>query len=429
MIRRVARGFLGLVMAVVVGCGPQAVVPSRPPVSSAIATPSSTASAARSGPPATATAPPPSTPKSGVWMVSAAAPMLRPRDGFRALVLGDGSILVAGDDVACAPGPASPGSETAERYDPVADDWSIAASLNNPRKDFAMVPAADGGVMVIGGVNAADRPFSSTKRFDLDAAVWFDGPLQRRAYGDPSAVTVADGRIYVVGPTISDETSTPSTVEILAPGRDHWDEGGRIEGVAVRDVVRLDDGRLVALGWAFELPDQLYVHDSGGAEGWSPLADTGFDTIERIVAIPDGGVLAFGWSYDQATDRTSPLTVRRHDPAIDRWVEIEPMAMPRFAAQIATLADGRVLVAGGLIGPRDHLTESEIARTSEIYDPRSDAWTAGPDLLEIRMGGQALTLPDGSVLVMGGVNLLNVEAATPFCVEHLRSVERLMPAP
>ena len=71
--------------------------------------------------------------------------MLRPRDGFRALVLGDGSILVAGDDVACAPGPASPGSETAERYDPVADDWSIAASLNNPRKDFAMVPAADGG--------------------------------------------------------------------------------------------------------------------------------------------------------------------------------------------------------------------------------------------------------------------------------------------
>lgn len=354
--------------------------------------------------------------------------MLRPRDGFRALVLGDGTVLVVGDDAACAPGPASPGSETSERYDAVADEWSIAASLNKPRKGFAMVPASDGGVMIIGGMNAASAPFSSTKRFDLATAVWVDGPLLARAYADPSAVNVEDGRTYVLGSTIPDETSPTSTVEILAPGRDQWDDGGRIEGVAVRAVVRLDDGRLVALGSAFESADPVYLHDSGGAEGWLPIAPTGFDVVERIAAVFGGGVLAFGSMYDPATGGTRPLTARRHDPAADRWVETGPMIAPRTNALVTSLADGRLLVAGGVAGPRD-VFDGEMVRTSEIYDPRTDTWTSGPDLLEERYDGQAVTLNDGSVLVVGGLNVRNVNAETPFCPPRLTSVERLTPVP
>lgn len=359
----------------------------------------------------------------------AVAPMLRARDGFRALVLGDDTVLVVGDDEACAPGAASPGSETSERYDAVADEWSIAASLNNPRKDFAMVPASDGGVMVIGGMNAAFAPFSSTKRFDIDAAVWVDGPLLNRAYEDPSAVTVEDGRIHVVGPTIPDETSTTSTIEILAPGRDRWDDGGRIQGVNVRAIVGLDDGRLVALGSTFESPDLLYVHDSGGAEGWQPLAPTGFEFVERIVALPGGGVLAFGSSYDPATGDAMPGSPRRHDPATNRWAETGPMSAPRTDAQITSLAAGRILVAGGVVGPPRDMDKGEIVRTSEIYDPPTNSWFAGPDLLEIRAGGQAITLTDGSVLMLGGLNARNVGFDTPFCPPRLTSVERLTPAP
>lgn len=414
-----------VVLVAVTGCGVTGNPPTTPTPTGA-GTPRLSSSVPAPSP--SAAHPSPSAPPTAGWSVTAAAPMLRARDGFGAVILGDGSLLVVGDDLACMPGPASPGSETAERYDPVADAWAAAAPLNKPRKDFAMVTTLDGGAMVVGGINQDDAPFSSTKRFDLAAGRWIDGPLLRMAYGHPSAVTVDDGRIYVLGPTIPGETSDTTTIEILAPGRAGWDERGRIDGVAVRSVIRLDDGRLVALGSAFESPDQVYVHDSGGAQGWLPLASPGSDFVQRIEAVRGGGVLAFASMYDPATGGTRPLNPRRHDPATDRWVETGPMIAPRTDFMAASLADGRLLVAGGVAGPRD-VFDGEMVRTSEIYDPRTDMWSSGPDLLGIRYGGQAVTLKDGSVLVMGGLNTRNVGGDTPFCPGALTSVERLMPAP
>jgi large repetitive protein len=413
---------------VLAGCGPVADRSGKPSHASATPGATSTPTASRSiSPPS---APAPSTPATANpgWRAVAMAPMLRPRDGFRALVLGDGSVLVVGDDVACAPGPASPGSETAERYDPIADEWSVAAALNKPRKDFAMVPAANGGVMVIGGINADDIGFSSTKRFDLDAARWIDGPLLRLAYPDPSAVTVADGRIYILGPTSSDETTSTSTVEILAPGRTTWDDGGRIDWVSVRIVVGLDDGRLVSVGSTFESPELLHVHDSGGAEGWRPFPSPGFEGIDRLVPIPDGGLIAVGWTYGPGTGDAELMAVRRYDRGTNAWADAGPMKAQRTGALWTSLHDGRILVAGGVAGPRNRLA-SEIVGTTEIYDPATDAWSAGPDLLEPRADGEALTLDDGSILVIGGVNALNFEGDTPFCPTRLTSVERLTPAP
>ncbi len=221
---RTRRAAAGLAFLFVVGCSPQATDPTGAPSGS----PQPPTGSPSAPPPSDAPEPSP-TSDTADWLVTAVAPMLRARDGFRVLPLGDETILVVGDDGACHPGPAEAGSETSERYDPIADEWTIAASLNKPRKDFAMVPAANGGVMVIGGLNSQDQPYSSTKIFDLDAAVWRDGPLLHLAYGDPSAVTLPDGRIYVVGETILEETTSTSTVEILAPDSDAWADGGRIE--------------------------------------------------------------------------------------------------------------------------------------------------------------------------------------------------------
>ena len=424
--RRAAAG-AGLVL--ILGCSvpqpqPQPTA-SPPPVVPGSAAPSQSAGHPPASPP-----PASATPAAAGWTVRAVAPMRRARDGFRALVLGDDTVLVAGDDLACAPGGASPGSETAERYDPLADTWSATAPLNKPRKGFAMVPTLDGGALVAGGVNADDQPFSSTKRFIPATGAWTDGPLLRFAYPDPSAATLSDGRIYVVGPTIVEETSSTSTAEILAPGRDRWDDGGRLEGVSVRDLIRLTDGRLVALGTMFESPDLLFAHDSGGAEGWLPIArPEPFDFVEDIVAIPGGGMLAFGSAYDPATGGTAPQSALRHDPAVNRWVPTGPMLSPRTDALITQLADGRVLVAGGVVGPRESSADGQIVRHSEIYDPQQDAWSAGPELLEIRADGQAIALRDGSVLVLGGLNVRNVGGDTPFCAERLTSVERLTPTP
>jgi hypothetical protein len=354
--------------------------------------------------------------------------MLRPRDGFGATVLGDGTLLVVGDDVDCAPGGASPGSETAERYDPVADTWSEAASLNKPRKGFAMVPTIDGGAMVIGGLNADDVSFSSTKRYDPDTDRWSDGPLLDIARGQPSAVAVGDGRIIVASSASEGETSATSTAEIYAPwdGERWWDDG-RMDEIGVYRLYGLTDGRVLARGWVFESPDHFRVSDTGGAEGWSAFAGPDVDDIGDVVPLADGGAIAFTYE-DSELGLFSSSRVVRLRPGTDDWVDAAPFPHPRTAAQIARLPDGRIIVAGGHDFHTD-LGEGTIVTTTDIYDPVADAWSAGPDLRQPRMGGEAITLPDGSVLVLGGTDQLNDAGDTPFCPGALTTVERLYPTP
>ncbi|MBL8721447.1 MAG: hypothetical protein JNL79_36000 [Myxococcales bacterium] len=84
-----------------------------------------------------------------------------------------------------------------------------------------------------------------------------------------------------------------------------------------------------------------------------------------------------------------PVTV---DPA---WKTVAPMAAKRRAPHVATLADGRVLVAGGTDGT---FTFS----TAEIFDPTTSLWTNTGSMKVARWYGSATRLKSGLVLVAGG---------------------------
>jgi len=352
--------------------------------------------------------------------------MGKERRGFGSVLLADGSVLVVGDHWDCRPGGAEPGSEQAERYDPATDRWAVAAPLNKPRKGFAMVPTLAGGAMVIGGWNEEDRPFSSTKVFDPANGSWSAGPLLDSAIGDPAAAALDDGRI-IVGAPGSEETDSFTVVSMYAPSGNIWADGPTIERLGAREFIPLSDGRLIASGTGFELENLLAVADLGGIEGWAQFPAPDFASVEAFVPLSEGGMLAFGWDESElgwfASDR-----VQRYDAATDRWRDVSPIPTTRTGFQVATLADGRVIVAGGAYSHGD-IGGEEIYRTTEIYDPTTDAWTAGPDLIGARVGGVAITLADGSVLVLGGTDQVDTEGETPFCPPPLTSVERLYPVP
>jgi hypothetical protein len=352
-----------------------------------------------------------------VWTKS--ADMRRARDGFRVAVLGDGTVLAIGDD-GCADEVGRPGSETAEVYDPAADAWADVGSLNKPRRDFAMAPMQDGGAMVVGGMNPDGLPYSSTKLYDVAARTWSDGPLLSIARGDPSAAAIGDGRIYVASIARELETGAVSTVEILVPGSDAWADGGTIGSeVGVERLVGLADGRILAVGWVFEISDWIEVHDSGGAEGWSSFERPDVNDIDDLVPLPDGDLLAF--VRDESELGSIPSArVLRYDSATNAWADAAPMPRPRAEPQVTLLGDGRVLVAGGLVVDADQ--GEQIVASTDIYDPETDAWVAGPDLLEPRRAGHAVLLGDGSVLVLGGSNDPPVEGG---CAAPLVTTERL----
>jgi hypothetical protein len=80
---------------------------------------------------------------------------------------------------------------------------------------------------------------------------------------------------------------------------------------------------------------------------------------------------------------------------------------PRSGHTAVKMADGQVLVFGGLNEPMINPAKTE------IYDPASNVWAAGPDLIAgDRTNGKGLLLADGRVLILGG-SRLEIEVYDP----------------
>jgi len=112
----------------------------------------------------------------------------------------------------------------------------------------------------------------------------------------------------------------------------------------------------------------------------------------------------------------------RFDAAKNTWSEIgktyvfvgEPTQIPLWTpgaralvgAFVATLSDGRVLVAGGR-GPNlfgdTGFNQTATTAAAELYDPATNAWSGLPPMETPRSGGTSVVLSDGSVLLINGV--------------------------
>ena len=91
-------------------------------------------------------------------------------------------------------------------------------------------------------------------------------------------------------------------------------------------------------------------------------------------------------------------TVECYDPAKESWTPRAPMPTARSGV-VAVPFHGRVYVMGGGFKKPDGTFQ--FLTTVEIYDPESDSWTKGPDLLR-RHAAPAATVLGGRIYLMGG---------------------------
>jgi MYXO-CTERM domain-containing protein len=112
-----------------------------------------------------------------VWSVPAQPK--RKRFGHSALLLSDGTVLVAGGktnltSTAC-PGYVYDGS--VERYDPAANAWHMVGGLTAPRASSTLVELADGRVLSAGGLLQGGSYIAAVEIFQTggDAGTGSDG--------------------------------------------------------------------------------------------------------------------------------------------------------------------------------------------------------------------------------------------------------------
>jgi N-acetylneuraminic acid mutarotase len=83
--------------------------------------------------------------------------------------------------------------------------------------------------------------------------------------------------------------------------------------------------------------------------------------------------------------------------SINKWESIEDMGTIRSGCCAATGADNCFYVMGGYDGDTR-------LNSCEFYDPTTESWTDGPQMVKRRSGADAATGPDGSIYVVGGTD-------------------------
>jgi hypothetical protein len=115
--------------------------------------------------------------------------------------------------------------------------------------------------------------------------------------------------------------------------------------------------------------------------------------------LPDGRVLIAGGHRVSGSLSSMTTGAEIYDPATGTFAPTGSLVVARAEHATATLADGRILVVGGLgqVGG----TAADL-NNAETYDPVSGTWTATGTMSVGRRAPIALTLHDGRVLVVGG---------------------------
>jgi hypothetical protein len=181
------------------------------------------------------------------------------------------------------------------------------------------------------------------------------------------------------------------------------------------------DGRvLIAGGETF--------HESRSAELYDPETGTFTATGSMVTGhvlgtatlLLDGRVLfvggwdlqLFDWDPYDGTYRSISTSAEVYDPKTGTFAPTGSPAKARYSHTATRLPDGRVLIAGGSLGPNDNPAATATA-TAEIYDPATGKFTQTGSMTTPRVSHSATLLKDGRVLMLGSWSDFSAEIYDP----------------
>jgi len=385
-------------------------------------------------------------PDGAVWLD--AGELREARNATHAVVLGTGEVLIVGSDwetswlSSC--GASTDGSDSVEIGDPQTGVWEKTTSLPSLRDDPAVVALPDGRALLTGGAAGESigwSAYSSTYIFDPTTRLWSRFGLLNTARTATAAALLLDGRVLVAGGMFLDRTSPDpprplDTSELWDPGSGTWARTGGLADTRIgASVMTLADGRVLVVGGVAshegapiqQASAEVYDPKSGRWSSAGTLATARSDFA--LVALPDGGAIVAGGREMTAS---APLaTVERFDPTSNTWAPGQDLPVPVARATGIRLANGSVLLAGGNVYSPDQMDANAgtfgagLTADASLFDPEAGGWTPTAPMPSPRAGAAAVLLPDGSIVFAGGY--ADEGIGTPSCPHADPQVERYVP--
>jgi Galactose oxidase, central domain len=312
---------------------------------------------------------------------------------------------------------------------PVPSIAGQGLAMAQPRAAHTATPLPDGRVLIVGGCvhDHCDGPAAADSEvFDPRTGRFTPGPPMRGGRAGHTATALADGRVLIVGGFPSEASPPLATAEVYDPATGRFEPTGPMSTRrAEHTATRLRDGGVLVAGGAngsgMLAGAEIYDPATGGFAPVAPLP--GPRSIHGATLLGDGRVLVAGGRSGRETLLDTAVV---YEPATDSWHAAGRLDAPKYKLAIAPLPDGGALLVGGQT--RD-ARDARLART-ERFDPRSGTFAPGPTMVEPRykISESVVTLADGRVVIAGG---LSAETYTGGMLRPIGTVpgpERQMPA-
>jgi uncharacterized repeat protein (TIGR01451 family) len=352
---------------------------------------------------------------------SSTGSLAQARGSHRATTLPDGKVLVTGGNNGA---PLS----SAEIYNHITGTFTAAAPLNHARQWHDSVLLPNGEVLISGGNNNPSGHWdiqtnflSSAEIYDPIANVFTLTASMTTARSAANRIVLWTGKTLVIG-------GGTNTAELFCPEMPGvpgtWAATGNLVTARTgHQQTGLDNGKVLISGGLNTVGNplasaELYDYVTGF------FSATGNMTItrqqHRNVLLSTGKVLVTAGRSLAASNNLNSAEL--YDPVTGTFSLTGTMTTFRRLHRVTTLEDGRILVTGGLGGATAGTNGT--LNSTQLYDPVAGTFSAPStslatgNLVTARRSHQQTRLRDGRVLVVGGTSsagaaLASVELYNP----------------
>jgi hypothetical protein len=280
-------------------------------------------------------------------------------------------------------------------------------SMSVGRLSHVAVTLESGKVLVAGGYSSGSHTLRSAELYDPSSGTFSTTGSMSTERAGATATLLPDGEVLIAGGfSIDDSGATVplASAELFDPETGLFTATGSMYDARYNSTATLLSSGLVLIaggtgehGTLSEAELYDYRAHSFRPAGELTMARTG----HTAALLADGRVLLAGGLVSTPGGPLYLATAEVYDPGSGKFTATGSLTLARYVAMSGRLPDGRVLVFGGL--RYVDATHKYSDATAELYDPAGGSFTSTGSMANPRAGAATLVLPDGRILAIGGV--------------------------
>jgi WD40 repeat protein len=315
-------------------------------------------------------------------------PMTIGRSGHTATLLLSGQVLIAG-------GP----NASAELYDPTTEMFTATGNMTVARSGHTATLLTDKALTNYGYVLVAAGGSQTAELYDPTTGTFTATGSMVVAQDEPTATLLQNGQVLIAGGgTATAELYDPATGTFTATG-------SLLMSLSGHTATLLLNGQVLIAGGGTATAE-LYDPASGKFTATGSMSETRAGHTATLLA--NGPAPTNGSVLIAGPDNTAEV----FDPATGTFSVVGDLLAAAGGSTATLRNDGTVLVAGGYLLQKVYVATQTgcgyypfhaSAAITNLFAPESEGYTATGPLQTARYQPTATLLADGSVLVTGGV--------------------------